>query len=173
MKYVITIIAVSLVISIIVGALLVWPKYQELSNLRTQLEQKRTQLASQNKYIQQIKAADAQLKEKEELVSKVNSALPIGPDIPSLLEFLQEASLQTGVSLEKIDWHEARSLEKERIKDYSLNLSFSGSYFALKNFLYALERSARLIDVFQIAFTISPEPEEPIPFKLMMKIHSY
>lgn len=173
MRYSITIIAVSLLISIIMAAFLVWPKYQEFSNLKNQLEQKRTKLENQNRYVQQLEAADAKLQEKEELVSKVNSALPIGPDIPSLLEFLQEASLQTGVSLEKIDWQEARLDEKERIKDYSLGLSFSGSYFAFKNFLYALERSARLIDVFQISFTTSPESEEPIPFKIMLKVHSY
>lgn len=175
MKYAVIIIAIGLVVSIIVGVVLLWPKYQEFSDLRTQLVQKKTQLENQNKYIQQLEAMEEKLKEKQELADKVNSALPIGPDIPSLLEFLQKASTETGVSLESADWQELSSpqTEQERIKEYSLTLNLSGSYFAFKNFLFALERSARIIEVLQTNFSISGEPNEPISFQIIMKVRSY
>lgn len=174
MKYATSIIAISLIVSVIMGLLLVLPKYQEFSGLKAQINQKRKQLENQQKHAEQLNAQNLQLKQKQELVSKVDSALPFGPDIPSLLEFLERTSTETGVSIERISWQEVSfSGQAERIKEHTLGLNFSGSYFAFKNFLSALERNARLIDVFQVSFSLPPNPEEPISFKLVMRIHSY
>ena len=175
MKHAVIVIAIGVVVSVIAGAVLVWPKYQEFSDLRAQLIQKRTQLENQNKYIQQVQAMEEKIKEKQELADKVNSALPIGPDIPSLLGFLQKASTETGIILETVDWQELTSAqnEQQRIKEYTLNLGLSGSYFAFKNFLFALEKSARMIDVLQTTFSVSAGPDEPIDFEITAKVRSY
>jgi len=176
MKYSIIIIAAGIIISIIIGAFLFWPKYQEFNSLQNQFSQKKDQLENQNKYMQQLLAIERKIEEKQELVNKVNSALPIGPDIPSLLNFLQGISMETGMSLEGASWQEllpSREDKKEKFKEYSLNLEVSGSYFAFINFLYSLEKSSRLINVVESRFSVPSEENEPIPFDILLKVYSY
>jgi Tfp pilus assembly protein PilO len=126
--------------------------------------------------MQQLLATEIKIEEKQELVNKVNNALPLGPDIPSLLNFLQETSTETGMSLEGASWQElslSGKKNKERFKEYSLNLQLSGSYFAFINFLYSLEKSSRLINVVESDFSIPLEENEPIPFDVLLKVYSY
>jgi len=176
MKYSIVIIAAGIIISIIIGAFLFWPKYQEFNNLQDQVVQKKIELENQNKYMQQLLAMKRNIEEKQELVGKVNSALPLGPDIPSLLNFLQEISVQTGMSLDSVSWQELlspRGEKKDRFKEYSLDIELSGSYFAFKNFLFSLEKSSRLINVVESGFSISTEENEPTSFDIVLKVYSY
>lgn len=176
MKYSIIIIAVGVTISIIIGAFLFWPKYQEFNGLQDELAEKNIELENQNKYMQKLLEIEGKKKEKQELVNKVNNALPIGSDIPSLLNFLQETSIRTGMGLEAVSWQELSSSNKEkkgRIKEYSISLELSGSYFAFNNFLFSLERSSRLIDVIESEFSISEEENEPIPFDIVLRVYSY
>ncbi len=177
MKYVIIIIVISLILSIAVGIIWLWPTYQDFSKLKTQLAQKKIELANQNKYAQQLQEIGEQFDEKKELVDKINNALPISPHISSLLDFLQESAKQTGMSFEDIGWHELTSSEIEKIKtrmrEYSVRITASGSYSAFKNFLFVLERSARLIDVVQTDFSLSSEQGKPMSFELILKVRSY
>lgn len=174
MKYTIFIITISLTVSVAMGFFLLLPKYQEFTVLRTAISQRRTLLENEHKYAEQLRTEDLRLKERREIVSKLGSALPLGPDIPSLLEFLQETSQATGVSIENVRWEEVTHfVYAERVERHTLGLSFSGSYFAFKNFLSAMESSARLIDIFQVNFSASLEPEGSLSFKIVMRIHSY
>ncbi|PIS34822.1 MAG: hypothetical protein COT37_00610 [Parcubacteria group bacterium CG08_land_8_20_14_0_20_43_9] len=174
MRYVIIIIATSLIISLLLGVFLVWPKYRDFSEVRNQLSQKRLQLENQNKYIQSLKVADKEMAERAELVAKVNSALPIGPDAPSLLGFLQDASVSSGISLNGISWEDVSSRDdKERIKKHFFSAELSGSYFAFKNFLFAVETSSRLINVRQMNFTAPVAEGQPALIKIRAGISSY
>jgi len=176
MKYSIIIIAAGVVISITIGAFLFWPKYQEFNNLENRLAEKNAELENQNKYMQQLLKINRRREEKQELVNKVNNALPLGSDIPSLLNFLQKVSIETGIGLESVSWQELSPLneeKKERLKEYSINLELSGSYFAFKNFLFSLEKSSRLIDVIESEFSIPPEENQPIPYNILLRVYSY
>lgn len=174
MKYAIIIIASSIVISLILAVFLVWPEYRAFSEVNNQLTQKKLQLENQNKYIQSLKVADNQLKERVELVEKISSALPAKVDIPSLLEFLEKASVSSGVNLSKISWENVSSGdEKERIKKHYFSAEVAGSYFALKNFLFAIETSARLINIEQLNFSVSANENQPAMIKIRASVSSY
>jgi Tfp pilus assembly protein PilO len=144
--------------------------------LRSQITQVKAELDNQNKYVQQLKTIEQMMEEQKELVSKVDSALPSGPDTPSLLKLLDEISTQTGVTLEGINLQQGavgQGGEQEKVKVYSLGLNISGSYFAFKNFLFALERSARLVDVTQTDFSIRQESDTASVFRVFVKFYSY
>lgn len=175
MKYGLTIISISLVISIIIGAVFLYPKYQEFSKLQNQIIQREQELANQQNYLKLLRQIDEKVKEKQDLIDKVASAIPDEPDIPSFLNFLKQESINTGVGLEQVSWNEQRSLkdEKKQINQHLINLQVSGSYFAFRNFLSALESNARLIEVLATDFSLDYESEEPAVFGLELKIHSY
>ncbi|MCX6737815.1 MAG: type 4a pilus biogenesis protein PilO [Candidatus Parcubacteria bacterium] len=174
MKYAIIIITSSIIISLVLAIFLVWPEYRAFNDVNKQLAQKILQLENQNKYIQSLKIADGQLKEKAELVEKINSALPNKVDIPSLLEFLQEASVSSGVNLNKISWENVSSEEnKEIIKKHYFSAEITGSYFALKNFLFAVETSARLINIEQLNLATSSGKNQPMTIVIRARVNSY
>lgn len=175
MKYNLTIISISLIAAIIIGAVFLYPKYQDYSALSKQIKQKEKDLQSQQDYLQKLAEINRKVEEKKDLIAKVDSAIPDEPDIPSFLNFLDETAENTGVSLENIEWSEmtSRQGEKQATKQYLVNMQVSGSYFSLKNFLNTLELSARLVEVLNTDFSLAEETEEPDIFDIKLKLHSY
>ncbi|MBU3918579.1 type 4a pilus biogenesis protein PilO [Patescibacteria group bacterium] len=175
MKYSLTIISISLVISIIIGAIFLYPKYQKFSQLQNQITEKEEELASQQNYLKILGQINEKVKERQDLIDKVTSAIPDEPDIPSFLNFLKQEAVNTGVGLEQVSWSKQvyPKDEKKQTNDYLVNLDVSGSYFAFRNFLFALENNARLIEVLSADFSLDYILEEPTVFGLELKIHSY
>jgi Tfp pilus assembly protein PilO len=181
MKYAITIVITGLILSIALGLILVFPAHQKFQETKESLQRASGELQSHRDYQSKLETIKNELDRKEELVAKVISALPDEADIPSFLNFLDSAAGSSGVSIESISWQETDAprqkteagVPKERTKSYTVNLNFSASYFAFKNFLYTLESSARLIEVSRVDFQTSDLPEEPITFTTVLIIHSY
>ncbi len=175
MKYSLTIISISLVISIIIGAVFIYPRYQEFVKLQNQADQKEEELENKQSYLKFLDEINKKAQEKKDLINKIVSAIPDEPDIPSFLNFLREETKNTGVGLEQVSWTNEgfKENEKKQTNQYLISLEVSGSYFAFRNFLSTLESSARLIEVLTTDFSITPETEESTIFSLRLKIHSY
>jgi len=172
MKYSLTIISISLIVSIIIGGIFLYPRYKTFNKLQDQVDLKEEQLKNQQDYLRFLDEMDKQAKKRQELIDRVTSAIPNEPDIPSFLNFLKDETINTGVGLEKISWSEYNPRDdKKQTNQYLINVQISGSYLAFKNFLNSLETSARLIEVLKTEFSI--EPEESVLFDLGLKIHSY
>jgi len=172
-KYPIYII-VSLLLSFLLIFFFVWPKFQELSSLKEKISVKRSELQSQEKYFQELEKTSEELKKYETSLSNIDSALPQNPLLPELLNFLQKASSQSGLSLKSISSPSTASGEAEKIKETRISLVLVGSYSDFKNFLSVLEKSARLIEVENLSFFIKEIKEKgPIDFNLATKVYSY
>lgn len=179
------IIIVILLIVLVLGIILIWPKYQSLDFLRTNIEEKEVELQYKEEYFSQLQDISEKLKDYEENFSKISNALPLDSSIPSLFNFLQKTSSGAGLILEDItlqgiiDNVAIKELENESevstkgIKEIRVNLSLSGSYSAFKDFLQVLESSARLIEVKNISFSSPLESREPFSFGVNIITHSY
>jgi len=156
------------------------PKYQNLKLLQLKVKEKEVELQTERKYFSEIDEAKEKLKKFEQELSKINSALPPDPYLPSLGNFLQIAASQNGLVLKKITSSSTNPLKEEfikkgfssEIKETGVNLTVAGDYPAFKNFLYNLEKTARLIEIESISFSGS-EKEAPIDFNLKIKVYSY
>jgi len=175
MKYSLIIISASLVMSIIIGAIFLYPKYQQFSELQNQITEKEEELADQQNYLKLLGQIEEKVIERQDLMDKVTSAIPDEPDIPSFLNFLKQETINTGVGLEQVTWNKQVSTknEKKQTNEYSVNLDVSGSYSAFINFISALESNARLVEILSTDFSLDYESEEPTIFNLKLKIHSY
>jgi Tfp pilus assembly protein PilO len=167
------------------GLFLVWPKYQRFNTLKLEIEAREIELRYIEEYFSKLNQLSQELKKYENQLSKIDLALP--PDssltLISLVDFVQKASSQNGLVFKKLGSfsitlpkpvltpgsHRVQPLSK--IKEISLDFEVSGSYFALKNFLDTLERSAKLIEVESISF--SSKKEEISTFDLKIKTFSY
>ena len=167
------IIAICLGLTLILGILFLWPKYQDFKNLQLQLKNKETEFRYQDEYYQELFSLSEKLKEFETELSNIDSALPSDLSLPSFYNFLQKASSENGLIFNSMGSFSLSFLPgKTNIQVISIPIEVSGSYSSLKNFLKTLEKSARIIEVDGISFS-SPAEGELFGFTLGVKIHSY
>jgi Tfp pilus assembly protein PilO len=174
------------ILIVLIGFFLIWPKYQKLSTLQLEVENRETELRNTEEYFAKLSQLSQELKKYENQISKIDFALPSDSSstVISLINFIQKASSQNGLILNELksfsiilpkpQVQTSGSPEVQpssKIKEISLNFDVSGSYFALKNFINTLETNAKIIEVGNISF--SAEKEEIPTFSLKIKTHSY
>ncbi|MBZ9571757.1 type 4a pilus biogenesis protein PilO [Patescibacteria group bacterium] len=177
---------ICLFLTLILGFFIIWPKYQDLRDLKLEIKTRETELNYREEYFSDLNKISEELKKYEAELSKINDALPDDPSLPSLLNFLEKASSQNGLVFKKLGSFSTVSLKKptrtatpseqqplspSEIKETRLGFEVSGSYSALKNFLSTLEKSARLIEIETISFSF--EEGEIFSFALEIKTFSY
>ena len=166
------VIVILLFISIVLGILLVLPKYEDLSFLQKKIGEKRAELQSQEAYLANLNQVALQLKNYQIPLSKIDSALPDDPQLPALFDYLQKTASQSGLVLKGISVvFITPGREVKETRETPLSLVLSGSYLAFKNFLSTLEKSARLIETESISFASAEEG--PFDFNLRIKVYSY
>ena len=167
------VIVILLFVSLILGMLLILPKYEDLSFLRKKIQEKQAELQFKEEYFQDLGEVAEELKKYQSQLSKIDFVLPDDPQLPPLFDYLQKTASQSGLVLKGISVVSvAPGRPVTEIKETSLSLVLSGSYSAFKNFLLTLEKSARLIETESISFASVAE-EGPFNFNLRIKVHSY
>jgi len=151
---------------------LVFPRYRDLDYLKKEILGKEAELHSQEEHLQHLLEVSKEIQEREESISKIDSAIPKEASLPGLLSFFQKTASQSGLILEEVSPIEVSSGEEEVIKITRVNIVLKGYYFDFKSFLSIVEKSARLIEVEGIHFS-SDKSEELFTFELSTRVHSY
>ena len=175
-----------LIISLVFGLTLVWPKYQDFIDLRKKIEGKKIELKTQANYFEDLQKISKELKKYQSQISKIDSALPEKISLPEVLNFLQKISSQSGLLLKNISpktialevtkpgeeeiTEETKIIKGPEIKETKINLSLTGDYPSFKNFLSLLEKSARLFEIESISLS---SDKEGLNFDLKIKVYSY
>lgn len=181
-KILISVILIS--ISLFLGIVFLWPRYQELNNLETQITNIDLDIQHQDEYYKKLAINSEKLNEHQAELAKIDSALPHNPPELPLLKFLQDKASQNGLIPTKISNFLVKPLpEKSDIKEIQGALTLAGSYPALKNFLAAVEKSSRLIETENISFLTvgvlgipgarKTEISDIFNFELTIKTQSY
>lgn len=171
---------------LLIAFFLIWPKYQELEDLEAKIEGKKTELQYSEEYFSKLNQLSQKLEGYEDQLAKIDFALPSDAPLTSLslINFLQGASSQNGLVFKELGSYLITSPEtaakvpsppetelSSKIKEIRLNFEVSGAYSALKNFLIALEKSAKIIEVESTSFSF--EEGEIFSFAIELKTHSY
>jgi Tfp pilus assembly protein PilO len=151
--------AILIGLSIFLAVIFLWPRYQEFHNLLIQIENKEQEIQYQAEYYQALASVSEKLKEHQAKLEKIDLALPTGLEQSLiLLKLLQKIASENGLILTSISPLSIKPLpQNARLKEIQGTLELTGSYPALRNFLRALEKSARLIEVDNISFS-TPRP---------------
>lgn len=166
--------------------LLVWPKYQDLQILQTNVSQKETELDETKKYFEEIERIYQQLESLKQSLSVIEGALPDKYSIPSIFHYLQNKAGSNGLVLKEISLEDVTvSSEKPTLKEINISTALGGKYQpSFTRFLETIEKSARLFEIENITFSaplpkIKESPEEPQPieesfdFHIELKTHGY
>jgi len=175
MKYAFTIILINIILAVLIGGFFFYPRYQDYKEASLNARNKEKELANYQSFVQKMRSIDQELKQNQELVAKVDSAIPNNSQISSFLKFLGDTAKDTGISLEDVSWAECPVSKKEEqiAKQYNVKLQVSGSYFSFKNFLFVLEHTARLVEVSKMSFDTPLDEDESISYNLELRIYSY
>lgn len=153
--------------SILFLFLIVWPRYYKFLELRAGVSELEKMVASYQEYFKEIENDFAQVKEKEERVRKVQSALPLDPQLPETLDFLQKVASESGLLLTKFSFNLKKS-ENSNVRELKISLSLSGPYENFKSFLKKVENSSRLFEIENIS--ISSSGKALLNFDLSLKV---
>lgn len=160
--------------SLALGLLLfvVWPKYQELSDLNQEVQRTEERVEKSKDYVDKLNDLSGKLDEHSKQMKKVNSALPEKPGIPSLLDFLySSASDKQGLLLRNVG-SISKSNYQGNIKKININLELGGSYSSFKDFLKITEKTSRIIEVENVSFNI-PEEDEKVPPRFEVSLSTF
>lgn len=164
------IIAASLFVTLILGVVLISPKYQDFALIRSQVEEREAELASREEYFASLGGVSEKLNQYQKQLAIIDSALPPEPSLPNLFNYFQKAASQNGLVLTGMT--PAGTASANGLRETRVILVMSGSYSSFKSLLSTLENSARIIEPESISFT-SPEEEVFFTFNLRIKTHSY
>jgi len=188
-NYILIITAICFIGALILGNQMFLPKFQQFNEVRKNIGEKRSEITYSQEYYSKLVEVDAGLKKYSAELSQIDSALPNDSFLPSLFNYLQKATAQSGLVLKDAgSFNISVSGNNPKIKDITLGLEVSGPYSSFKNFLSTLEKSARLFETESISFTSSEknqttegtggtvkteEKQDIFNFSLSIKVRSY
>jgi Tfp pilus assembly protein PilO len=159
---------------------IILPEFYNFRNLKKELEIKNQEIESIENYHKKITAASDKLKDYEESLLKINSALPDDYSAPSLFNYLQKTSAENGLFLKsvglamapvkRVESSPEAQTSKQGVEERYVNINLIGSYDSFKTFLKAIEKSSRMIETENILIKID---EGILNFILLLKVSSY
>jgi Tfp pilus assembly protein PilO len=133
------------------GIFLLVPRVQEYQELRAEIDRKEIELQYSQEYQLELEKISSELDLHKDALTKIGDSLPIEFSIPAFYANIQSMSSQSGMVLTSIG--ETGVREGGGVKERSYNISVVGSFPNFKNFLSVLEKSAKLIEIENFAFS--------------------
>jgi Tfp pilus assembly protein PilO len=165
---------------LLVSVYIVLPEFYNFNNFKKEFETRNQEILSIENYHKKIDDTFNELKNYEESLDKINSALPDNYSSPSLFNYLQKTSAENGMFLETVSLAKASAKGtkvspgaetlKQNIKENYVNINLIGSYSSFKTFLESIEKSSRMIETENV---LVEAEEETLNFILLLKVSSY
>lgn len=180
-----------LIIALMVFFLFALPKYQESNELETELAQKEARYEGLVNYNLTLSNLLKSIEEKQDVLAKIDSALPPDPSLAPIVYFVQQKADQSQLAVKSITFSQvapqvygqvlSQDSNNKEVKSIIFSVDIFGSYQGLKKFLLSLERSSRLFEVNSIAFgsealngtAKSKNALQAYDFKLEIKTQAY
>lgn len=174
-------IPILLFIALLIIVYIILPEFYNFENLNKQLKVKNQEIQSIESYHEKIITTINRLKDYEDSLGKINSALPDSYSSPSLFNYLQKTSAENGMFLKSVGLAKApvkntkvspeiEVSSEEDAKEEYVNINLIGSYNSFKTFLKSIEKSSRMIETENISIKIE---EGNLNFMLLLKVSSY
>ena len=164
------IIAAVLIATILFAFFAIFPKKGELSDLAKRVEEKKRELKAREDYLKELQKISYDLQGYQDELAKIKSALPEDPQVLLIYNFLPKAASRSGLVLKNVS-HSLGNSESKGLKTVNLDLTLSGRVDGFRNFLFLVEKSARLIEIGSFSFASPEKKEEPASFNLKIKVY--
>lgn len=157
------------------------PKYREFKSNNAQINVEGEKVKLKKDYLFELESKLSALSDYEEILSKINSALPMEFSADALFSFVQKKASENGLIITEVDLSEASSrnvIQEEGIviDKIGITVTVTGKYSSFKDFLLSVYKNSRLIEVKSITFDHNKEESESLDvfdFKLELEASYY
>lgn len=156
--------------------LVIWPEYKDLREAMIEAEIKEIDLQNMINYNQTMAAmADSLMTDYRDATKKLYNGVPNDHYVPSLFAEIRRASYRTGVRVKGIgDFSVSDHPEKKEIKITEVEFEVEGAYLNFKNFIKAINNSARIMEISTMHMERGPgDKGEPLDYRITLKAYSY
>jgi Tfp pilus assembly protein PilO len=170
------------------------PAVREVLNLKKILSEQTKILGDKQEFSIKLEKLIKNYEDNKKDAEKVNYALPLGKEIPNLIVQFEALGAEGGMTIEQIGFSsvEGQATSKAKVvrtetgeginqqtgdsaknyKTIAVNLKMSGDYYAFKNFLVAVEKNIRLMNIETINFTsLSGQDSQLFNFEVTLKTY--
>lgn len=138
---------------IAVAIILFWttvlPFYNRISDLDIAIKEREELLSSRGTIIANIKSLNAEYQKRIPEIAKLSAIIPSKKSAAEVLSAINDVSAKNGVELlnSSIIGQKVSDANASPYNLLALDIGLNGSYLGLTNFLKALERNLRLVDI--------------------------
>jgi len=147
--------AVAALLVVVSAALLVLPKMGEVGEAQDQLEMTQDQEISLEAQLRALQDAQVAAPETERAIARIEDQVPPTADLPALFRLLQGAADRSAVDFFSFSPGTPVSDASGTFSVVSSQITVSGGYFSLDEFLFLIETLPRAAKVTSI--TVSPQ----------------
>ncbi len=161
------ILSITFFIGTVLGFLyLVEPKHDEWQKQVEENKELERELENLGHYLKELEETKELIEKNEEAIERVKTAFPEDHDAPSFFLYLQplikkhNLTNQGGLGGFGMSAYRTEEGNHPRIQEMSFNLSLSGSYQNIKNFLRETEKLIRIISIDNLTISASAKEED-------------
>jgi len=146
---------VAFLIVALFGIFVVMPKMNQISDLRNQQESENQKLESAKVTLDRLKALKKDSPRIEAEIAKLRVKMPENPELPSLLIEINNISIKAGIDFITIS--PGNLSEQEGYEEIPLQITITGRFFDLIDFLYRIRAHEREIKVTGLSISAGPD----------------
>ncbi len=175
MTRLIPIVSIVVLLLVIVGGIFILrPQYDNFQSLSTQLDNLKIDLRQKQEYYSKLDDINTKLDQYKGEIAKIDNAIPTDHSAAALWDYFVKTAPGNGLILKKIsDGVTPASTAADRVQKIPISVSLVGPYSGLKNFLGAVYRSSRIIEVESIKIEPPLKGGNDFSFDLSLRTHSY
>jgi Tfp pilus assembly protein PilO len=145
--------AIAIVVALLLIFLLVLPKMREVSETEEQLQAAQDQEIALAAQLQSLEQAQEQAPETEQEIAAIDDAIPPTADLPALFRLLDSAASRAAVDFFSFTPGTPVVDPTSQYSTIPSQVTVTGGYFAIDEFLFLLETLPRAAKVTTVAVT--------------------
>jgi Tfp pilus assembly protein PilO len=167
-------IPIFLIITLALVLGVVSPAYKSYKGKLDEMKTKEAELQTVKDYYSEVDKISGELAKYSPELAKINLALPNELSQAAVSDYFIKEISKSGLVFKDqiVSVTSGQSSLNASLMENMTNLSLSGSYSALKNFLYNIEESARMIETDTLGFSAGKD-DSSLSISLSLKFYSY
>lgn len=162
--------AIAVVVALLLVFLLVLPKMREVGEAEDQLQAAQDQEIALAAELRALQQAQEQAPETEQEIAAIDDAIPPTADLPALFRLLDSAASRAAVDFFSFTPGTPVVDPTSQYSTISSQVTVTGGYFAIDEFLFLLETLPRAAKVTTIAVTGTSTTEETATSSLQLQM---
>ncbi len=165
-KLLVSVLAVAVLVYLYLNYLL-FPSYERVSELRSELQQKKHIAVNKEAAVKKLAALDSLLEDEQLKLAALEKQIPYNVKLPELIVSIDEKIKEMGMDIKSISIGDVDRTNKE-YGIIPVNVTLEGKYDSVMEFIKYLEENERkyVVDSFELA---PFKRAEPMPFTISMR----